>query len=158
LIDRIEITKGPASSIYGSEAMGGVINIITKNALQTPNFSTDIMTGSPGEINLDLAKKMVDNKNFSSLLSLNYFYFGNKLDQNKDNFTDTALQHRISIFNKWNFKRKDNRLASFALRYFMRTDLAEKCSGKRKTEVRTMFTVKAFILIGLKCLGFINSR
>lgn len=118
LIDRIEITKGPASSIYGSEAMGGVINIITKNALQAPNFSTDLMTGNQGEVNLDIAKKVIDNKNFSSLLSLNYFYFGDRIDQNKDNFTDTALQHRISIFNKWNFKRKENRLASFALRYF----------------------------------------
>lgn len=118
LVDRIEITKGPASSIFGSEAMGGVINIITKNALQAPDFSADIMTGNQGEVNLDIAKKVINNKNFSSLLSLNYFYFGNRIDQNKDNFTDTALQHRISVFNKWNFKRKENRLASFALRYF----------------------------------------
>ena len=29
-IDRIEIVKGPSSSLYGSEAMAGVINIITK--------------------------------------------------------------------------------------------------------------------------------
>lgn len=118
LVDRIEITKGPASSIFGSEAMGGVINIITKNALQAPNFSADVMTGNQGEANLDITKKVIDNKNFSSLLSLNYFYFGNRIDQNRDNFTDTALQHRISVFNKWNFKRKENRLSSFALRYF----------------------------------------
>ena len=29
-IDRIEIVRGPSSSLYGSDAMGGVINIITK--------------------------------------------------------------------------------------------------------------------------------
>lgn len=30
MIERIEVIRGPASIIYGSEAMGGVINIITK--------------------------------------------------------------------------------------------------------------------------------
>ncbi|MEO8172824.1 MAG: TonB-dependent receptor [Sediminibacterium sp.] len=31
-IKKIEIVKGPSSSLYGSDAMGGVINIITQNA------------------------------------------------------------------------------------------------------------------------------
>jgi len=30
-IDRVEVLHGPASSLYGSQAMGGVVNIITKN-------------------------------------------------------------------------------------------------------------------------------
>jgi outer membrane receptor protein involved in Fe transport len=30
-VDRIEVFKGPGSSVYGNNAMGGVINIITKN-------------------------------------------------------------------------------------------------------------------------------
>jgi outer membrane receptor for ferrienterochelin and colicins len=30
IIERIEVVKGPMSSLYGSDAMGGVINIITK--------------------------------------------------------------------------------------------------------------------------------
>jgi len=34
-IDRIEIVKGPSSSLFGSEAMGGVINIITKKGKET---------------------------------------------------------------------------------------------------------------------------
>ncbi|WP_419868536.1 TonB-dependent receptor plug domain-containing protein [Chryseobacterium sp. CT-SW4] len=117
LIERVEVVKGPASSLYGSEAMGGVINIITKNALTAPTFSVDMMTSTWNENNLDVSTKFKVGKDVASLLSLNYFIFNEKIDQNKDNFTDAALQNRISVFNKWNFRRKDNRLGSFALRY-----------------------------------------
>ncbi|WP_299180048.1 TonB-dependent receptor [uncultured Chryseobacterium sp.] len=117
LIDRIEVVKGPASSLYGSEAMGGVINIITKNALTAPKLSLDVMSSTWSENNIDFSTKFTLGKNIASLLSLNYFNFGKKTDQNKDNFTDSALQNRISVFNKWNFQRKENRQASFALRY-----------------------------------------
>ncbi|MCE4066676.1 TonB-dependent receptor [Chryseobacterium gleum] len=117
LVDRIEVVKGPASSIYGSEAMGGVINIITKNALTAPKLSVDMMTSTWSENNLDLSTKFNIGKKAASLLSLNYFSFQERIDQNKDNFTDATLQSRISVFNKWNFKRKENRQASFAMRY-----------------------------------------
>lgn len=118
LVDRIEVVKGPASSLYGSEAMGGIINIITKNALDAPLLSADLTSGSQGDINVDLSTKFKVNDKIASLLSLNYFNFSKRWDYNKDYFTDTALQDRISIFNKWNFKRQDNRLGSFALRYY----------------------------------------
>lgn len=35
-IERVEIIKGPASSLYGSTAIGGVINIITKSSTKNP--------------------------------------------------------------------------------------------------------------------------
>ncbi|PQA96866.1 TonB-dependent receptor [Chryseobacterium shigense] len=117
LVERIEVVKGPASSIYGSEAMGGVINIITKNALTAPKLSVDMMTSTWSENNLDVSTKFNIGKKAASLLSVNYFSFKEKIDQNKDNFTDAALQSRVSVFNKWNFQRKENRQASFAMRY-----------------------------------------
>ncbi len=38
-IDKIEIVRGPQSTLYGSEAMAGVINILTKNGKGSPSFN-----------------------------------------------------------------------------------------------------------------------
>lgn len=48
-IDRVEIVKGPSSALYGSDAMGGVINIITSGA-QGPPITGEI-GGSYGSLN-----------------------------------------------------------------------------------------------------------
>ena len=39
MIERVEIVKGPASALYGSDAMSGVINVITRTAPEKPIFS-----------------------------------------------------------------------------------------------------------------------
>jgi len=116
LVDRIEVVKGPASSLYGSEAMGGVINVITKNPAQAPAFSIDVFGTSWREYNIDAALKF-GGKKLQSLLGVNYFNYQHPLDHNNDGFTDVTLQNRISIFNKWNFVRKDKRVASLAARF-----------------------------------------
>src|SRR5690606_17179291 len=117
LIDRVEIVKGPASTLYGSEAVGGLINIITKRPGNAPLLSVDAFGTSWGEINTDVAAKFNVGKKAQSLLGINYFNYQNPIDNNNDNFTDVTLQNRISIFNKWNFDRKDNRIFSLAGRY-----------------------------------------
>ena len=47
-IERIEILRGPQSSIYGSDAMGGVVNIITRKPRGRPSFSATVEGGSYG--------------------------------------------------------------------------------------------------------------
>jgi len=42
-IDRIEVYRGPASTVYGADAVGGVVNIITKNFL--PGEAEDRLEG-----------------------------------------------------------------------------------------------------------------
>lgn len=117
LIERVEIVKGPASSLYGSEAVGGLINVITKKPENAPAISADIFTTSWGEVNADLGLKAQIGEKASILTGINYFNFHNKVDNNNDNFTDMTLQNRISIFQKWNIQRKDNKLFTLAGRY-----------------------------------------
>ena len=116
LVERIEIVKGPASSLYGSEAVGGLINIITKNPSNAPLFSADVFTSSWLETNADLGVKFNINKKATSLLGVNYFNYNQTIDNDKDGFTDVTAQNRISVFNKWNFSRNQNRLFTFAVR------------------------------------------
>lgn len=117
LIERVEIVKGPASTLYGSEAVGGLINIITKNPRSTPLLAIDAFGTSWGEVSADVAATLNAGKTVQSMLGVSYFNYQNPTDNNKDNFTDVTLQHRISIFNKWNVERKNNRVFSFAARY-----------------------------------------
>lgn len=117
LIERVEIVKGPASSLYGSEAVGGLINIITKKISRAPLLVSDVFSSDWGEVNYDLGVKFDFGEKVQSLLGINYFNYQNPIDNNNDGFTDLTLQHRFSVFNKLNVKRKDNRLFSIAGRY-----------------------------------------
>lgn len=45
-VDKIEVIKGPGASVYGADAMGGVINIITRKGTDDAVGTVDLSTGS----------------------------------------------------------------------------------------------------------------
>jgi outer membrane receptor for ferrienterochelin and colicins len=117
LLEKVEVIKGPASGLYGSEAIGGLINIITKDPAKAPRFSVNAMSTSWMEHSLDLGARLRVGT-ASALTGLHYFYYGKPLDHNDDNFTDVTLQHRVSLFQKWKFARGKGRVFNLAGRYF----------------------------------------
>ncbi len=117
LIAQIEVVKGPASSLYGSEAVGGLINIITKYPPTASEMVADGYLTGWGEYNLDIGSKINLGDKTTLLLGINYFNYDNPIDNNNDNFTDVTLQNRVSVFQKWNFQRSKQREFSLAGRY-----------------------------------------
>ncbi len=117
LISQIEIVKGPASSLYGSEAVGGLINVITKHPPNAPELVVDGFLTGWGEYNLDIGSKIALGDKTTVLLGVNYFSYDNPIDNNNDNFTDVTLQNRISVFQKWNLQRSEQREFSLAGRF-----------------------------------------
>jgi outer membrane receptor for ferrienterochelin and colicins len=118
LIEQIEIIKGPASTLYGSEAVGGLINIITKNSLSAPEFFADGFVTGWGEYNMDVGARATLGKRVDLLLGVNYFNYEEPIDNNGDNFTDVTLQQRVSLFQKWDFRRDYSRIFTLPGRFF----------------------------------------
>lgn len=81
-VERVEVLRGPGSVLYGSNAMAGTINVITKNAREDGVKTT--LQSQYGSYNtwLSSVTNTVRHGRFSSLVSLSY----NRTDGTVDNF------------------------------------------------------------------------
>ena len=117
IIDRFEVIKGPSSTLYGSEAVAGVINIITKDPKDQPLVSVDIMGTSHYESfgNLSFAPKIGKTSGF---IGANYAYINDFDDVNGDGFGDIVNMDRISLFTKWDIHRKSGKKFNLSAKYY----------------------------------------
>lgn len=116
LLEKVEVVRGPASSLYGSESMGGLINIITKSPGDGPKFSFESSYNSWAESNTDLSFQHKGMR-LQTIAAVNYFHYGHARDQNADGFTDVALQNRISLFQRTSVKRESGKAFWVSIRY-----------------------------------------
>jgi hemoglobin/transferrin/lactoferrin receptor protein len=89
ILDRVEVLYGPSSTIYGSDALGGVINMFTKNPV-VANSNKTIVTGNAvaryataieearGHVDFNIASKQ-----WASLTSVTYGKFGDVMQGNQ---------------------------------------------------------------------------
>jgi len=117
IIDRIEVIKGPSSTLYGSEAVAGVINIITKKPENQPKLSVDLMGSTHEEVFTNIAYAPSIGKS-NAYIGLNYGHANNYEDNNNDGFGDAIHLDRISLFSKFNFYRKSDKPFTLAAKYY----------------------------------------
>lgn len=123
LVKQIEVVKGPNSTLYGTEAMGGVINVRTKDPQSMPLVNANTYYTSHGEWNTDVSASADISEDIHTTVSANYFRNRNKYDFNDDNFIDLVLNDRLSLFNKWHFDRDNGKEANIAARYYSESRL-----------------------------------
>ena len=73
MAERVEVLRGPASMLYGSNAMGGVINIVTRRPFGGNSVHTNINVGagSYGTLQAEVANQIRSGK-FSSTIAAQY--------------------------------------------------------------------------------------
>lgn len=76
-IDRIEVVRGPASSIYGSEAIGGSFNFLTKNPTKDLTGALEIEGNDLGIFGLGLELAHQATKNFGFYSGTSYKHRNN---------------------------------------------------------------------------------
>jgi len=97
-IERIEVVRGPQSTLYGSDAMGGVINIITKKGKGKPRWEISSEGGSHNTFR--------ENTNLSGgTKTVNYAISASRLDSEgiskaiggseKDGYKNTTISSKI---------------------------------------------------------------
>ncbi len=117
ILDRVEVVKGPASTLYGSEAMGGVINVITRDPRFAPPWSLTTYATSHGEMSTDLAAAPSIG-NTRLLLSGSLARNERFVDANADGFSDLPLVTRGALFAKWAVGSAEQRVLDLSARVY----------------------------------------
>jgi outer membrane receptor for ferrienterochelin and colicins len=116
IIDRIEVMQGPASTIYGTDAVAGVINVITKSVGKANRFSSEVSLNSYLETNAELSFKVNAGK-VNGLFALSNFNQPRAWDLNNDKYLDMPLQNRFSFFSKWTVRNRFQKPSNAWFRY-----------------------------------------
>jgi outer membrane receptor for ferrienterochelin and colicins len=116
LIEQVEIIKGPASTLYGSEAMAGVINVITKDPRFAPRLAVEAYGTTDAEGNVDFAVS-TEPGDLSGFLSGNLAYNDRFVDANGDGFSDFPLARRGVAFGKLEWSPAGQRRGTLTAKY-----------------------------------------
>ena len=100
MIERVEVIRGGGSALFGSNAIGGVVNIITKEPLRNSlslSHTTNLMHGDTPEFNTSLNGSFVSDDHRAGLYLFGMVKDRSAFDYNKDGFTDVLKMESETI-------------------------------------------------------------
>jgi outer membrane receptor for ferrienterochelin and colicins len=136
-IDRIEIVKGAASSLYGSEAVGGVINIITKDPEEALTYSGNFNLGSFEARNAKGDFSVARNKTSLLFSTEAHRADGYDLDPSTENTTSDDYNN-FSIFSKIKYKSSETYALQANGQFFSQRQHGFD-GGERTTDTRSWY-------------------
>lgn len=113
MINRVEVIKGPASVLYGSEAFGGVVNIITKPVPTTPSYGLELSYGEYNTENMNLYYGNTFN-NFGYYINANYLHSDGTPDASASQFD----YDQSNLLAKINYQLTNKNSFSLNTRYY----------------------------------------
>ncbi|MEO5569289.1 MAG: TonB-dependent receptor [Bacteroidia bacterium] len=101
-VERIEILKGPQGTLYGRNAMGGVINIITKQPTNTLNGFAEISMGNfkQQRFSAGIQAPLIKNKLFMGVAAM----YDSRDGFYKNEFTNSTFDDQHSITGNYYLK------------------------------------------------------
>jgi len=135
-VRQIEIVKGAASALYGSQANGGVINIITREPQEPFAIDANYRMAAHGE-NREGIKVILSNKKISNVLTANRYHIDNYDVDNGDGAQGLVFS---TIYGNTNINIKDR----ITLSCGDRVSVVARASYFRRETERTMGAPERF--------------
>ena len=100
MIERVEVIRGGGSALFGSNAIGGVVNIITKEPLRNSlnlSHTSNFMDGGGEEFNTSLGGSFVSDDHRAGVYLFGMIKDRDAYDRNRDGFTDLTRMEAQSV-------------------------------------------------------------